>query len=64
LRLQHRLGHDVLGRNQLDLILLARDLVAHAGEDRGIRLGQAAREVTVRLDVVGGLAAHAGSLAK
>ena len=39
-------------RDQLDLVLLARQFVLDPGEHRGVGIGQAAGEETVRLDVV------------
>ena len=52
LRLEHRAADDVLGRDQLDLGLLAVELVLDRRGDRGIGLGEAAGEEAVGLDVV------------
>ena len=44
LRFQHGARHDVLGRDQLDLVLLAIELLADRAEHLGIALGQAGSE--------------------
>src|SRR3546814_766678 len=67
LRLQHRLGNNVFRRDQLDLVLLAVELGGDRVGDRAIGAAQGVGEEARRLDVVqvvGGAAAHAGSLAK
>ena len=66
LRLEHRLGDDVLAGDQFDLVLLALEFVLHAGEHRRVGLGKTAREETIGLNIGkgAGVGAHAKSFAK
>ena len=55
LRLEHRLADDILRRDQLDLGLLAAQLVADPVLDRGVGFAEAAGEEAVRDAIVLGL---------
>src|SRR4051812_23148855 len=66
LRPEHPLGNDVFRRDPLDLLLLARNLMRQAGEDRRVSVGKATGEEAIGLNFGNrcGVGAHAWSFAK